>query len=76
MNAQNLQNKPKVLKESKNKIKVGAPYVKNASVVGTVLKNGKAKKIYVFKYKAKKNEKKKIGHRQSYTKVQINTIEA
>ncbi len=66
----------KVLAVCKNKIKVGAPYVKNASVVGTVVKNGKAKKIYVFKYKAKKNEKKKIGHRQSYTKVQINTIEA
>ena len=37
-------------------------------------KNGRGKKIYVFKYKAKKNEKKKLGHRQPYTKVTINTI--
>ena len=39
-----------------------------------VVKNGKAKKIIVFKYKAKKNEKKKIGHRQPYTKVEITKI--
>ena len=53
---------------------VGAPYVDGASVTATVVKNGKGKKIYVFKYKAKKNEKKKIGHRQPYTKVQIEKI--
>ncbi len=53
---------------------IGAPYVEGASVTANVLKNGKAKKIYVFKYKAKKNEKKKIGHRQPYTKVQIQSI--
>ena len=53
---------------------VGAPYVAGATVEATVLKNGKAKKIYVMKYKAKKNEKKKIGHRQPYTKVQIEKI--
>ena len=47
----------------------------NAKVTANVLKNGKAKKIYVMKYKSKKNEKKKIGHRQPYTKVQIATIE-
>ena len=40
-----------------------------------VVKNGKGKKIYVLKYKAKKNEKKKIGHRQPYTKVQIQSIQ-
>ena len=39
-----------------------------------VVKNGKGKKIDVFKYKAKKNEKKKIGHRQPYTKVEITKI--
>ena len=55
--------------------KVGAPTVEGAKVEATVLKNGKAKKIYVMKYKAKKNEKKKIGHRQPYTKVQIEKIE-
>ena len=53
---------------------VGAPYVDGASVVANVVKNGKGKKIDVIKYKAKKNEKKKIGHRQPYTKVQIQTI--
>ena len=55
-------------------LKVGTPYVAGATVTADVVKNGKAKKIYVFKYKSKKNEKKKIGHRQPYTKVQIKTI--
>ena len=55
--------------------KVGAPVVEGARVTATVLKNGKGKKIYVLKYKPKKNEKKKIGHRQPYTKVQITKIE-
>ena len=53
---------------------VGAPFVAGATVTASVVKNGKGKKIYVMKYKAKKNEKKKIGHRQPYTKVQIQTI--
>ena len=56
-------------------ISVGAPYVEGAKVSATVLKNGKSKKIYVLKYKPKKNEKKKIGHRQDYTKIQIEKIE-
>ena len=55
-------------------VTVGAPYVNGASVKATLLKNGKAKKITVFKYKAKKNEKKKQGHRQPYTKVQIEAV--
>ena len=55
---------------------VGAPIVEGAKVTAKVLKNGKAKKIYVMKYKAKKNEKKKLGHRQPYTKVEIVSIEA
>ena len=55
-------------------LKVGTPNVEGAKVTATVVKNGKGKKIYVLKYKAKKNEKKKIGHRQPYTKVQIQTI--
>lgn len=54
--------------------KVGAPYVDGAVVTGKVLKFGKAKKITVFTYKAKKNEKRKIGHRQPYTKVQIEAV--
>ena len=57
-----------------DKLTVGAPYVEGATVKATVVKNGKAKKIYVMTYKSKKNEKKKIGHRQPYTKVQINKI--
>ena len=55
--------------------KVGAPTVEGACVKATVVKNGKGKKIHVIKYKAKKNEKKKIGHRQPYTKVQILSIQ-
>lgn len=52
----------------------GTPYVSGASVEATVVKNGKGKKLHIIKYKAKKNEKKKIGHRQPYTKLQINKI--
>ena len=54
--------------------KIGAPVVEGAAVEGKVLKNGKGKKITVFKYKAKKNEKSKMGHRQPYTKVEITKI--
>lgn len=57
-------------------LKVGNPYVEGASVTGKVMKNGKAKKITVFTYKPKKNEKRKMGHRQPYTKVQIEAINA
>ena len=58
-----------------DKFSVGAPYVEGASVVANVIETDKGKKLYVFKYKPKKNEKKKIGHRQFYTKLQINKIE-
>ena len=54
--------------------KVGKPYVEGAKVTATVIEQGKDKKIYVMKYKSKKNEKKKIGHRQPYTKVEIKSI--
>ena len=54
--------------------KIGAPVVEGAVVEGKVVKNGKGKKIVVFKYKPKKNEKKKMGHRQPYTKVEITKI--
>ena len=57
-------------------LKIGTPYVEGASVTGKVLKNGKAKKITVFTYKPKKGEKRKMGHRQPYTKVQIEAINA
>ena len=52
----------------------GPPAIDGAKVTATVVKNGKDKKIVVFRYKAKKNEKKKQGHRQPYTKVQIAKI--
>lgn len=53
---------------------VGKPYVEGAKVEGTILGQGKGKKIVVFKYKAKKNYKKKQGHRQPFTKVKIEKI--
>ncbi len=56
-------------------LKLGAPVVEGAKVTASVLKNGKGKKIHVMTYKAKKNEKRHIGHRQPYTKVQITAIE-
>lgn len=56
--------------------KVGTPYVDGAVVTGKVVKSGKAKKITVFTYKPKKNVKRKMGHRQPYTKVQIEAVKA
>ena len=57
-------------------VNVGAPYVEGASVTAKVVKNGKAKKITVFTYKPKKGEKRKMGHRQPYTQVKIEAINA
>jgi large subunit ribosomal protein L21 len=57
-------------------VKVGTPTVDGASVEAKVVKNGKAKKIYVFKMKRKKNERTKKGHRQPYTKVEITKVNA
>ncbi len=54
--------------------KIGAPVVEGAAVEAKVVKNGKGKKIHVLKYKPKKGQKKKIGHRQPYTKVEITKI--
>ena len=54
--------------------KIGAPVVEGEVVEAKAIKNGKGKKIDVLKYKAKKNEKKHIGHRQPYTKVEITKI--
>ena len=55
-------------------IVVGAPYVEGAVIEASVMKNAKAKKVLVFKYNAKKNYRRRQGHRQPYTKVQINKI--
>ncbi|SHI48500.1 LSU ribosomal protein L21P [Clostridium cavendishii DSM 21758] len=66
-----------VLAVSKDgELKVGKPVVEGAKVVAKVLSQGKAKKVVVFKYKPKKDYRKKTGHRQSYTKIVIEKIEA
>lgn len=57
-----------------DKLMVGNPYVENATITAKVLNHGKAKKIVVFKYKAKKNYRRKQGHRQPFTKVAIDKI--
>ena len=56
--------------------KIGAPVVEGASVAAKVIKNGKGKKLTILKYKPKKNEKKKQGHRQPYTKIEITKVKA
>lgn len=56
--------------------KVGTPLVAGATVVGTVEKHGKQKKVVTFKYKPKKHSHRKQGHRQPYTKVVIEAINA
>ena len=67
----------KVLMVNKDgQVTVGAPYVDGAKVTLKVEENGKDKKIVVFKFKAKKNYRKKKGHRQPYTKVTVEKIEA
>ncbi len=55
-------------------LKVGSPYVEGAKVLATVLEHGKGEKVVVFKYKPKKNYKKKQGHRQPFTKIRIDEI--
>lgn len=65
----------KVLAAKKDAVvKVGIPYVEGAKVVARVLEHGRGKKITVFKYKPKKNYKKKQGHRQPYTRIKVEDI--
>lgn len=66
----------KVLFVGGENVKVGNPIVEGATVTGKVEKQGRAKKITVFKYKPKKNYRRKQGHRQPYTKVIIEKINA
>lgn len=54
--------------------KVGTPYLNDVLVTGEVLKHGKQKKVIIFKYNPKKKYRKKQGHRQPYTKVEIKSI--
>ena len=56
------------------KVVNGNPFVKNAEVVAEVVEQGKSDKVLVFKYKAKKNERKKQGHRQPYTALKIVSV--
>jgi len=55
-------------------LQVGAPYIEGAKVFGNVVENGKAKKVIIFKYKSKKDYRKKQGHRQPYTMIEITGI--
>jgi large subunit ribosomal protein L21 len=57
-------------------VKLGTPYLAGAKVTAKVLKQGKDKKILVYKYKSKANYRRRQGHRQPYTKVSIEKIEA
>ena len=66
----------RVLAVSGDKLTVGDPTVASANVTGKVLKQGRAKKVIVYRYKPKTGYHKKNGHRQSYTKVQIEKINA
>jgi large subunit ribosomal protein L21 len=59
-----------------NGVTVGSPTINGAKVIAKVVAHGRAKKIIVFKYKAKKNYHKKQGHRQPFTKLQIESIQA
>ena len=63
-----------LVSDDKGKIEIGNPYVKGAKVEGKVVSHGKAKKILVYKYKAKKNYRRTQGHRQPYTKVEITSV--
>lgn len=64
-----------LLAQKGNKLEIGTPYVGGGKVLGKVLKQGRGKKIIVFKYKAKKRYHKKKGHRQDFTEVEIGKIE-
>ncbi|MCQ2792828.1 MAG: 50S ribosomal protein L21 [Bacilli bacterium] len=66
----------KVLLVGGESLKVGTPYVEGAKVNAKVVKNGLSKKIRIYKYKAKHNERKTIGHRQPYTCLVIESINA
>ncbi len=63
-----------LLTSNEGKVEIGEDTVKGAKVEASVIGHGKFKKILVFKYKAKKNQRKMKGHRQPYTKIQIEKI--
>ena len=59
-----------------DRVVAGTPVVEGASVIGKVLQHGRGQKIVVYKFKAKKNYRRKQGHRQPFTKVEITAITA
>ena len=63
-----------VLMLSGDQIKAGNPFIEGAEVTGKVLQHGRGEKIIIFKYKSKKNYRRKAGHRQAFTKVEITGI--
>ena len=63
-----------VLVSNEGKVQIGNPYVTGVKVEGKVVSHGRGKKILVFKYKAKMNQRTTRGHRQDYTKVEITSI--
>ena len=65
-----------ILVSDEGKVQVGNPYVKSMKVEGKVVSHGKGKKITVFTYKPKKSSKRKMGHRQPYSKIKIEAINA
>ena len=64
-----------LLLQKGNKLEIGTPLVSGAKVTAKVLSQGKGKKIIAFKYKPKKRYKRKKGHRQTFTEVEIKTID-
>ena len=65
-----------LLLEKGKKIEIGTPLIKGVKVIGKIVRQGKAKKVIIFKYKAKKRYKVKKGHRQPFTEVEIIKIES
>jgi len=63
-----------LLLEKDKKVEIGKPIIKDAKVVAKILEQGRGKKIIIFKYKAKKRYKKKAGHRQPFTEIEIKDI--
>lgn len=65
-----------LLLEKNKKLEIGMPRVKGAKVGAKIIRHGKGEKLIIFKYKPKKRYKRKIGHRQTFTEVEITSIEA
>lgn len=65
-----------LVSDSEGKVEVGSPLIENAKVTGKILKHGKGDKIIVFKFKRRKGYRRKKGHRQIYTAVEITGIES